>query len=156
MTKSRATLLVFTFLQIIGDVTAASDSARRDQDTPLADRSLLEKAGELDQTSLRDEQDRRWLAFGRGNKSGPDLKDESAYSHCPEGYPAFGRLGELLTAWNPNQPDEPEGVVVERLHVSSNCQRNTCWLLLPTRITSPRQQTRTASFYRDLASCGTC
>lgn len=47
-----------------------------------------------------------------------ELKDELAYSSCPEGYPAFGTLGDLLRAWNPNDPDVPEGVVEERLHVS--------------------------------------
>lgn len=47
-----------------------------------------------------------------------ELKDELAYSSCPEGYPAFSTLGGLLRAWNPNDPDVPEGVVEERLHVS--------------------------------------
>eukprot|EP00752_Nemacystus_decipiens_P008785 g7839.t1 len=44
-------------------------------------------------------------------------KNETEYASCPEGYPAFGRLGDLLTAWSPNQPDVPEGVVIERLQV---------------------------------------
>ena len=46
------------------------------------------------------------------------LKQEQAYSSCPEGYPAYGTLGDLLKAWNPNDPDVPEDVVVERLRVS--------------------------------------
>eukprot|EP00903_Cladosiphon_okamuranus_P006282 g6164.t1 len=45
------------------------------------------------------------------------IKNETEYSSCPEGYPSYGRLGDLLTAWSPNQPDVPEGVVIERLQV---------------------------------------
>lgn len=46
------------------------------------------------------------------------IKNETEYASCPEGYPAYGRLGDLLTAWSPNQPEVPEGVVIERLQVS--------------------------------------
>lgn len=49
-------------------------------------------------------------------------KDESAYGPCPDGYPAFGKLGDLLRAWSPNEPDVPEGGVIERLHVSNSSQ----------------------------------
>lgn len=54
--------------------------------------------------------------------------DELAYRSCPEGYPAFGKLGELMRAWSPNDPDVPEGVVIERLHVSfdMNLQQSYC------------------------------
>lgn len=45
-------------------------------------------------------------------------KAESAYSSCPDGYPTFGKLGEMLRAWSPNEPDVPEGGVIERLQVS--------------------------------------
>lgn len=47
-----------------------------------------------------------------------ELKGEEEYASCPESYPSFGTLGELLKAWNPNQPEVPEGGVVERLRVS--------------------------------------
>lgn len=46
------------------------------------------------------------------------IKNETEYSSCPEGYPSYGKLGDLLTAWNPNQPNVPEGGVIERLQVS--------------------------------------
>jgi len=56
-----------------------------------------------------------------------DIKGEDKYSSCPEGYPAFGTLGDLLTAWSPNQPEVPEGGVIERLRVSHSCtQRARC------------------------------
>lgn len=45
-------------------------------------------------------------------------KPESAYTSCPDGYPTFGKLGEMLRAWSPNEPDVPEGGVIERLQVS--------------------------------------
>lgn len=47
-----------------------------------------------------------------------EIKEETEYSSCPEGYPSYGKLGELLTAWSPNQPDVPEEGVVERLQVT--------------------------------------
>lgn len=53
------------------------------------------------------------------------IKGESEYSNCPEGYPSFGTLGDLLTAWNPNQPEVPEGGVIERLKVRSHGTWNT-------------------------------
>lgn len=31
------------------------------------------------------------------------------FSSCPHDYPGFGRLGDLLKAWSPNQPEAPEG-----------------------------------------------
>lgn len=31
------------------------------------------------------------------------------FSSCPRDYPGFGRLGDLLKAWSPNQPEAPEG-----------------------------------------------
>ncbi len=46
-----------------------------------------------------------------------DIKGEDKYSSCPEGYPAFGTLGDLLKAWSPNQPEVPQGGVIERLRV---------------------------------------
>lgn len=49
-----------------------------------------------------------------------ETKGEDEYSSCPEGYPSYGRLGDLLTAWSPNQPEVPEGGVLERLRVSNN------------------------------------
>lgn len=49
------------------------------------------------------------------------IKNETEYSSCPEGYPSYGRLGDLLTAWSPNQPDVPEGGVIERLQVRWRC-----------------------------------
>lgn len=44
-------------------------------------------------------------------------EDESAFTSCPEGYPSFGKLGELLRAWSPNEPEEPAGAVEQRLQV---------------------------------------
>ncbi|CAM9431615.1 unnamed protein product [Ectocarpus sp. 12 AP-2014] len=46
-----------------------------------------------------------------------EVKEETEYSSCPQGYPSYGKLGELLTAWSPNQPEVPEEGVVERLQV---------------------------------------
>lgn len=57
-----------------------------------------------------------------------DIKGEDKYSSCPEGYPAFGTLGDLLTAWSPNQPEVPDGGVIERLRVraTARCLGGDC------------------------------
>lgn len=39
------------------------------------------------------------------------------FDHCPPEYPEFGRLGEILEAWSPNQPEVPE-TFTESLRVS--------------------------------------
>lgn len=76
-------------------------------------------------THIRGEEERRKLNepeseidFERRLGFGFTLKDEASYISCPQGYPAFGELGKLLRAWSPNDPEVPEGVVVERLKVS--------------------------------------
>lgn len=48
------------------------------------------------------------------------VKNETEYTSCPEGYPSYDRLGDLLTAWSPNQPEVPEGGVIERLQVRAS------------------------------------
>lgn len=39
-------------------------------------------------------------------------------SRCSGDYPLFGRLGELLEAWSPNDPDVPQGLE-EKLQVKA-------------------------------------
>lgn len=53
-------------------------------------------------------------------------KPEEEYASCPEGYPAFGKLGDLLTAWSPNQAEVPDDGVIERLRVSNHLVQRYC------------------------------
>lgn len=100
-------LLSLVLLVVVGFGTAAPQHARG---SPPAAR----------------EQEERRKDDGHGSGSGGrflaaldryTIRNETEYSSCPEGYPAYGKLGDLLTAWSPNQPDVPEGVVIERLQV---------------------------------------
>lgn len=59
------------------------------------------------------------IFLAAGQKESPNLgveweKDSDSddiYADCPSQYPSFGTLGKLLTTWNPNVPEVPEGYV---------------------------------------------
>lgn len=106
-------LLSLVLLVAVGLTSAASQHARGPP-APLED----ERSNE---DGLR-----RFLA----SVTDYSIKEETEYASCPEGYPAFGRLGDLLTAWNPNEPDVPEGVVIERLQVSVMAEHSSSAVLL--------------------------
>lgn len=59
-----------------------------------------------------------YRGFSRKEDTNSMPRGDLFYSSCQKGYPYFGKLGELLRAWSPNEPDAPEGGVVERLQVS--------------------------------------
>ncbi|CAM9590594.1 unnamed protein product [Choristocarpus tenellus] len=50
-------------------------------------------------------------------RAGGRLRDLLAdKQQCPQSYPTYGLLGDMLGAWNPNDPDVPSGFV-EKLEV---------------------------------------
>lgn len=97
-------ILPLVLLVAIGFGTAAPQHARGAPPAPDGERRDDAGSG-----------GRRWLASLGDYYT---IKNETEYSSCPEGYPSYGRLGDLLTSWSPNQPDVPEGGVIERLQVS--------------------------------------
>lgn len=104
--------LVLVLAAVFGTVTQhvgveAREEERRELDepsVPAGDEFDFAAAGNSDRTLSSDTYIR---------------KPESVYSSCPDGYPTFGKLGEMLRAWSPNEPDVPEGGVIERLQVSA-------------------------------------
>lgn len=108
--------LVLVLTAVCGTVTqhvgaGGAEEERRE----LGEPSLLPNEGDEVDFVAADEHANRKLS---GSRYTYVRKAESAYSSCPDGYPSFGKLGDLLRAWSPNEPDVPEGGVIERLQVS--------------------------------------
>lgn len=108
-------MIAFIVALAMGQRAAAAHSVRGG----AAPEHKLEDADGLVLDTWENEQEDRMLA----NVRGYELQGEDQYSSCPEGYPSFGKLGELLKTWNPNQADVPEAGVIERLQVSGENTR---------------------------------
>ncbi|CAN0114249.1 unnamed protein product [Pylaiella littoralis] len=93
------------------------EGERREREDSGPDLDFSRDSHESNQQQQQQQQQHRQLHRSRPSLEEHAAKGEELYASCPEGYPSFGKLGDLLTAWSPNQPEVPEGGVIEKLRV---------------------------------------